>query len=80
MSCNNSCSCCRKIQHKENKETIASFNKAGYTFQWTPKNEWRTRWWFFGKKRKQQKEIKIDYLFETFIPVLFYRWKTKKIL
>lgn len=79
-TCNCLCSCCRKTRHEENKKTIASFKKDGYTFQWTPKDEWRDRWWFFGKKRKQQKEVKIGYLFETYIPVLFYHWKTREII
>ena len=80
MSCNNSCSCCRKIRYETHTKKITSLKNDGYTYQWTPKNEWRDRWWFFGKKRKQQKEIKIGYIFEVGTPIPIYRWKTKKIL
>lgn len=59
---------------------IKSLKKAGYNHWWTPTDEWRERWWFFGKKRKQQKEVKIGYIFEAGTPIAIYRWKTIKVI
>ena len=55
---------------------IQQLRDDGYTFRWEPTGETRERWWFFGKRRIQQLEVKIDRMEYVYYTV--YRWKTIK--
>lgn len=75
----NSCQCCRREWKRVYDTGVKALKRAGYNHYWTDTGHMRERWWFFGKRRIQKKQVKIGFIEGTGTPIAIQRWKTIEV-
>ena len=75
-----SCQCCMHQEWKRRYDIgVKALKKAGYNHHWTDTGDTRERWWFFGKRRIQKKQVKIGFIEGTGTPIAISKWKTTEV-